>query len=508
MNPKSLFVSTAIPYVNAAPHLGFALEVVLADALARHARSRGAEVHFVSGTDDNSLKNVRAAEAAGVATRDLVDANAATFRALGAALDASYDDFVRTSADPRHLSAVRAVWHACARRGDLEKRPYEGRYCVGCERFIDASELEGGACPEHGTVPELVKEENWFFCLSRYERAIADALSSGRLRVEPPERAREVTRFLEGGLEDVSVSRSRARARGWGIPVPGDPDQVVYVWFDALVNYIASAGWPDDAPRVQRLWSAGDARRVHAVGKGIARFHAVLWPAILFAVGLPLPTTVWAHGYVTVGGQKIGKSRGNGVDPFAVAERHGSEALRYFLLRHVGPAQDADFDLARFDAVHDAELADDLGNLVSRTVALLARVAGGRIPDAPEPGVDEPGSVLLARARELPVAIDAALAGLATDGALRAIWDVVRAANKHISDAAPWALAKRAEDHPRALAVLFHVASAIAIVGLELAPFLPRTSAAIGRALASPGDRAPPLFPKLGVRKSSGPRRR
>ena len=227
MNSPSLFVSTAIPFVNAPPHLGFALEVVLADALARHARARGVDVRFVSGTDDNSLKNVRAAEALGVSTRELVDTNGARYRALDGVVGASFDDFVRTSADARHRAAVRALWTACARRGDLEKRTYRGLYCVGCEQYFHPSELDEGLCPEHRTQPETVEEENWFFRLSRYERQISAALESGRLKIEPPARAREIERFVAGGLRDVSVSRSRLRARGWGLEVPGDPDQIV-----------------------------------------------------------------------------------------------------------------------------------------------------------------------------------------------------------------------------------------------------------------------------------------
>ena len=278
--PRTLYVSTAIPYVNAPPHLGFALEMVLADALARHARAAGERVHFVSGTDENSLSNVRAAEAAGVPVRELVDANAARYRGLDRLLGASFDDFVRTSVDPRHFAAVHAIWNACARAGDLERRTYRGLYCVGCEQFYELDELDEGLCPEHRRAPEAVEENNWFFRLSRYERPIREALTSGRLRIEPRERAREVEQFLAGGPRDISVSRSRARARGWGIPVPGDPDQVVWVWLDALANYLATLGYPSDELQCRRFWTEAD-RRVHVVGKGIARFHAIVWPALL-----------------------------------------------------------------------------------------------------------------------------------------------------------------------------------------------------------------------------------
>jgi methionyl-tRNA synthetase len=493
--PPTLYVSTAIPYVNAPPHLGFALEIVLADALARHARARGEDVHFVTGTDDNSLSNVRAAEAANISTRELVDANGAKYRGLDRLLDLSFDDFIRTSADPRHVEAVHAIWDSCVRAGDLERRPYRGLYCVGCEQFYDPGELQDGLCPEHGRAPEVVEEENWFFRLARYEGPIREALASGRLRIEPRERAHELERFLAGGLRDVSVSRSRARARGWGIPVPGDPEQVVWVWLDALSNYVATLGYPSDHPRLRRFWETAD-RRVHVVGKGIARFHAILWPALLLAAGLPLPTTIWVHGYVTVGGQKIGKSRGNAVAPAALVERFGIDALRYFLLRHVGPRLDADIDDARIEAVYRSELADQLGNLLSRTIALLQRHAGGCLTAPPEAGLDESGERLAKLSGDLPSEVDEAIGRFAPDDGLRAIWRVVHAANKHLADTAPWTLAQDPKNGRRVHAILHHAAFALGAIGRELVPFLPRTANAVLKALATPAERSPILFPK------------
>jgi methionyl-tRNA synthetase len=492
---KALYVSTAIPYVNAPPHLGFALEIVLADALARHARARGEHVHFATGTDDNSLSNVRAAQAAGTPTRAFVDANAERFRALRDLLSLSNDDFVRTSVDPRHLAAVRALWEACRRRGDLERRAYRGLYCVGCEQFYDAGDLtEGGLCPEHQRPPEVVEEENWFLRLSRYEAPLREALASGSLRIEPRERAREVEAFLARGLRDVSVSRSAARARGWGIPVPGDPSQVVWVWLDALANYLATLGYPANAERVERLWT-GAARRVHVIGKGIARFHALLWPALLLAADLPLPTTIWVHGYVTAHGHKIGKSRGNAVDPSVLVDRFGLDAVRYFLLRHVGPRHDADVDERRVDAVYRSELADGLGNLTARVVALVRRHVDGQPAQPVIPELDPIGQQLAALAAGLPADVDAAIARWAPDDALRAIWSVVDAANKHLADTAPWTLARIPAEGPRVRAILEHAVTAVAVIGRELEPFLPHTAEAIGCALV---DRLPRgvLFPK------------
>jgi methionyl-tRNA synthetase len=504
----SLFVSTAIPYVNASPHLGFALEVVLADAFARHARTKGHDVRFTSGTDDHSLKNVRAADEAGVLTRDYVDAAASRYSAFDGVLGAAYDDFVRTSVDPRHVAAVNALWAACARRGDLEKRPYRGLYCLGCEQFYEVSELTAeGLCEEHGRAPELVEEENWFFRLSRYELPIREALTSGRVQVHPPTRANEVLRFVEGGLRDVSVSRSRTRARGWGIPVPGDPEQVVYVWFDALANYLASLGFPDDDARVRRYWH-GASRRVHVVGKGIARFHAVLWPAILLAAELPLPTDVWVHGYVTVDGRKIGKSFGNGIDPAEVLARFGVDGLRWFLLRHIGPTNDGDVSEARLSTAYVSELADGLGNLVARTLALVRGACGGSVSTDVTPGIDPSGEALRVLASDLQAVVDVTTKRFLVDHALRAIYAVVAEANAHLARTTPWTLARDRDRLPngstedaaqldaRLRASLGHTVVALEAIHRALAPFLPETAARISDALAHPGRVPPILFPK------------
>lgn len=499
MKTPTIYLSTTIPYVNAPPHLGFALEVILADALARHARARGAEVHFTTGTDENSLKNVRAAEHAGTTTAALVDANAARYRDLERVVGASFDDFVRTSADPRHAAAVRALWTACAARGDLEKRRYRGLYCVGCEQFWEEPELVVGRCPDHDTVPEIVEEENWFFRLSRYGDRIREALRAGALVIHPRERSNEIERFLERGLRDVSVSRSRARARGWGLEVPEDPEQVVWVWFDALANYLATLGYPDDRERTERLWIRAD-RRVHVLGKGVARFHAVIWPAILLAAGLPLPTDLWVHGYVTVGGRKIGKSAGNAIDPAAIVSLHGTDALRYFLLRHVGPTNDADVDAQRIARAHDSELADGLGNLASRTLALVRRTLGGVVPSHAEPGLDPIGESLAARALDLERRVDEAFARLSPDEALRHVFEVVAAANKHLAETTPWALVSDPSAAARLRAIFHHATVALEAISRALGPLLPATADALSRALADPGAPSAVLFPKRRAR--------
>src|SRR5215471_9818508 len=314
MTAQRLYLSTTIPYVNARPHLGHALELVQADVLARHARLTGNQVRFQTGTDDNSLKNVLAAEAEGIPAAELVGRYAAAFEGLREPLALSFDDFIRTSSDPRHRPGVERLWRACADRGDLYLKHYEGRYCVGCEQFYKPAELQAGLCPEHQTPPQLVAEENWFFRLSRYADQLHDLVSSGRLRIEPAARRNEVLGFIAGGLEDFSASRSTARARGWGVPVPGDPGQVVYVWWDALGNYVTALGYGTGDANLYPWWTS-TGRRLHLLGKDVLRFHAVYWPAMLLSASLPLPTDILIHDHLTVEGKRISKSSGVSVDP-------------------------------------------------------------------------------------------------------------------------------------------------------------------------------------------------
>ncbi|MEW2519080.1 methionine--tRNA ligase [Actinacidiphila alni] len=443
------YVTTTIPYVNARPHLGFALELVRADVLARHRRRVGHPVRFLSGTDDNSLKNVLAAEAEGVPVQQFVDRNAAAFAALRAPLALSFDDFIRTSSDPRHRTGVEALWRRCAAAGDLYRKHYEGLYCVGCEQFWAPEELVEGRCPEHGTVPRPVAEENWFFRLSRYGDRLRALITSGRLRVEPAARRNEVLALIDGGLHDFSVSRSVARARGWGIPVPDDPDQVVYVWWDALGNYVTALGY-GSAPEggggdAYERWWAGEGRRVHLVGKGVVRFHAVYWPAMLLSAGLPLPTDVLVHDYLTVDGRKISKSAGTGVgsavDPAQLVAAYGTDAVRWWLLRDVPRVGDADFTVERLIARANSDLAGGLGNLVHRVVTMIHRYRGGRPDRTGAP--DSPDTAPLATAcRTAGDRVTAALARHDFRRAAAAVWTILEEANRCIESTRPWDLAK------------------------------------------------------------------
>jgi methionyl-tRNA synthetase len=498
-----VYVTTSIPYVNAAPHLGHALEFVLADALARCHRLTGAPTRLQSGSDENSLKNVLAAEREGVPVRALVERNSAAFERVLGALDVQADGFIRTSDDPVHAEGVAALWRACEARGDLYRRHYRGLYCVGCEQFYTPDELvDDGRCPEHGTRPETVEEENWFFRLSRYQDELCRLLESGRLRVVPETRRREALSFVTGGLHDLSVSRSRRRARGWGIPVPGDPDQVVYVWFDALANYLTALGYPRRTDRYRTFWER--ATTTHVIGKGILRFHAVYWPAILLSAGLPTPDRLLVHGYLQADGARLSKSSDVQVDPCAAAERLGVDGLRYWLLRAVGRGEDADWTEERALDLRRAELANELGNLLQRTVALVRR-EGGIVPAAP---VDpELGGIAAGLAERVSAAV---ADDLDPQAALTATWELVRGANRFANQRQPWRLTGTARD-----AAVLSLAEALRVASEALRPFLPGTAATIarqlgvtqapgwpagltwdGRAAGAPVTEPRPLFPR------------
>jgi len=495
MTAPRTYITTTIPYVNARPHLGFALELVQADVLARRARQRGEQVRALTGTDDNSLKNVLAAQAQGVPVQEFVDRNAAAFAALREPLALSFDDFIRTSSDPRHRSGVEKLWQLCAERGDLYRKHYEGLYCVGCEQFYASDDLGDGRCPDHGTEPQPVSEENWFFRLSRYAAQLRELIGSGRLRIEPASRRNEILSLIDGGLHDFSVSRSRTRAHGWGIPVPGDPSQVVYVWWDALGNYVTSLGFGDDHPDFATWWTESE-RRIHLVGKGVIRFHAVYWPAMLLSAGLPLPTEILVHDYLTIGGRKISKSSGVTADPTELVEQVGTDAVRWWLLREVPRVGDADFTLERLVERANAELAGGVGNLVHRTITMIHRYRGGLVPAETSAGLED----LRQACDQALSAIDAALDDFDFRQATSAVWRIVDEANRAIDATRPWQLAKEGKDAEldAALAALHAACLSLATC---LVPFVP-TAAELIRVQCTPGDagvlpQSTALFPRI-----------
>jgi methionyl-tRNA synthetase len=439
---------------------------------------------------------VLAAKAEGVPVQEFVDRNAAAFAELREPLALSFDDFIRTSSDPRHRTGVERLWRLCAERGDLYRRYYEGLYCVGCEQFYAPADLVDGRCPDHGTEPQIVAEENWFFRLSRYASQLRDLITDDRLRIEPASRRNEILSLIDSGLHDFSVSRSRTRAHGWGIPVPGDPDQVIYVWWDALGNYVTSLGFGGDQADYARWWE-GSERRIHLVGKGVIRFHAVYWPAMLLSAGLPLPTEILVHDYLTIDGRKISKSGGATADPARLVEQVGTDAVRWWLLREVPRVGDADFTLARLFERANGELAGGVGNLVHRTITMIHRYRGGIVPVAGSAGLEE----LRRTCEQAPHAIDAALDDFDFRQATSAVWRIVDEANRAIEATRPWQLAKEGKDGEldTVLAVLHAACFSLATC---IAPFLPGAAELITRQCTAVGGdgvlpRSTALFPRI-----------
>lgn len=487
---KTSFVSTTIPYVNAQPHLGHALEYVQADSFARHMALTGQDVFFLSGSDENSLKNVLVAEREGVPVSNLVDRNVKIFVELADQLGLDLSRFIRTSVDKDHIDGATEIWRRMADNGDIYTKDYEGLYCVGCEQFYSPDELVDGLCPEHLTVPELISERNYFFRLSRYQERLLEALNSGVVKITPESRLNEVTSFINSGLEDISISRSTSRARGWGIPVPGDDSQVMYVWIDALTNYVNALGWARDGEDYERYWTNAD-RRLHVVGKGVIRFHAVYWPAMLMSAGLPLPTDIMVHGYITSSGVKLSKSLGNAVDPADLIRRYGANAVRYYLLASFSPFSDGDFSEDKLISRYNTDLANGLGNLLSRASSMTNRYRGGIVP-APGPlGREE--QELTEQIVESDRASLAAMSAYDHREALARIWDLVRRTNAYIDEKAPWHLAKDegAESQTALDTTLYHLAGAVRQIGRLVHPFIPSASVAVLEALGTTANTVP-----------------
>ena len=475
---KTCFVSTSIPYVNARPHIGFALELAQADLIARWKRTRGYDTFLLTGTDDNAIKNVVVAKKLGIAPRELCDRNALIFEDLVAALNISVDGFIRTS-NPSHHEGARKFWRSC-RPSDVEPRDYRGLYCVGCEDFYLERDLLDRACPIHGRKPDIVEERNYFFALSKYQQDLESLIEREDYRITPAARRNEALGFIRGGLQDYSISRDRARSHGWGVEVPDDPQQTIYVWFDALSNYVNGLGYADDDETFQRFWH-GDGQIIHVIGKDVLKFHAVYWPALLRSAGLRTPTHLHVHGFLTVDGQKIGKSLGNAVDPFPIVDDYGADALRYYLLRYIPAGADSDFSHARFREIYNTDLANGLGNLVSRVDTLRERSSYRCREGDPHRRDQE---------------VDARLERFRFNAALDRLWECVPRLNRDIESERPWELL-RAEDKKPLWKLLDRWVNELLAFGKELVPFLPQTGEEIDRRFG-PGriERGAPLFPR------------
>ena len=487
------YISTAIVYTNAPPHIGFALELVQADVIARYRRQMGDEVYFLTGTDEHGTKIARSAEQNGQKPQDFVDGIARQVVSLARGLGISNDDFIRTSDRERHWPSVQKIWKRLEESGDLYKKTYEGLYCVGHEAFIKPSELQDGRCPIHKTEPERISEENWFFRLSKYRDRVKEAIESDRMRIVPSFRRQEILNLLDDA-EDVSFSRPSDQL-SWGIPVPDDETQTMYVWADALTNYISAPGYADESEQFRAFWPAD----VHLIGKDILRFHAMIWPAMLMSAGLELPKAVYVHGFITVEGEKMSKSLGNVVDPDVLLERYGSEVARFYLLRSIPSTEDGDFSWDGLKARYESDLANALGNLVRRVSTLIESKMGGKATyrRSLDKMVPELAGILD------DVAYHEAMGQFRLHDALARTWEKVDNVNAYLNDKAPWK-----DDTGSSEEVLTVAAAMIGHVAWLLAPFMPGTAQVIadtfGTALGAWEDGTElvvkvgdPLFPRL-----------
>ncbi len=478
MAGKKFYVTTAIVYVNDAPGLHYLYEQIGADALARFHRQRGDDVFFLTGTDENATTVDRAAKAKGQETRAFVDQLAQLYKRAAEIYGISYDRFIRTT-DADHIEGVQWFVRRWIENGDIYESTYEGLYCVSCEAFYEETDLVNGRCAFHSDrdTIERLEEKNYFFRLSKYQKALEDLYRDHPEFCEPEIRRNEVLGWIERGLKDISVSR---RGLSWGIPWPDDPQQTVYVWFDALINYVTGVGFGTNEALFRKYWPAD----VHVIGKDISRFHCIYWPAMLLAAGVELPKQVWVHGFLNYGGQRLSKTSGNMIDPFAAAEEWTPDGVRYLVLRQVGFSSDGDVSAQIFHDRFNADLANGLGNLVSRTTAMVERYFGGRVPDPSPAGVSE-GTVREAAERALREH-DSAAERLRFDDALAAAFSLVGAANKHYTRTQPWQLAREPARRSELGAALYAGCESLRLLAYLLWPYLPATAERIAEQLSSP----------------------
>ncbi|MDO4786227.1 MAG: methionine--tRNA ligase, partial [Fretibacterium sp.] len=477
MDGRNFYITTPIYYVNDIPHIGHAYTTIACDVMSRYKRMKGYDVHFLTGTDEHGQKIQTAAEAKGMTPQELVDKIHVNFKELWKVLDIGNDDFIRTT-EPRHVRVVQAMFKKLMDQGDIYKGTYEGQYCVPCETYVpESSAGEGNTCPDCGRPLTLMQEESYFFRASKYVPQLIAHYEKHLNGVMPRVRYNEIMSFLRGEVRDQSVSRTTLK---WGIPIPGDEKHVIYVWFDALINYATASGYLDDPAMFRKYWPSVR----HVVGKDIIRFHCVVWPLMLLALGLEPPVSVVAHGWWTVDGEKMSKSKGNVVDPFKMVELYGADAFRYFLLREVPFGHDGDFSEAALVGRINSDLANDLGNLLNRTLQMIVSYRDGVVPAA---GLDDPlDRELRALAETTLGRVDEAMERFAFDDALKAIWALIGRANKYIDETMPWKLAKEGPSE-RLDSVLSSLYEALRLSALLVAPYMPGTSRRIWAQLGLEG---------------------
>jgi len=491
---EPFYITTAISYPNGPPHIGHAYEAIAADVIARFQRAQGRDVRFQTGTDEHGLKMAQAARSEGVEPRAFADKMSRLFQEMCDTLNVSYDRFIRTS-QPDHYRASQAIWNAMAERGDLYLDRYEGWYSVRDEAYYEPDEItdaaDGGKLSPQGTPVEWTVEESWFFRLSKYQQPLLDLYAANPDFIQPDSRRNEVLRFVEGGLKDLSISRT---SFDWGVPVPGSDNHVMYVWLDALTNYITGLGYPDDTELWRRYWPAN----IHLIGKDVVRFHAVYWPAFLMSAGIELPKQVYGHGFLLTRGEKMSKSVGNVVDPMVLAERFGVDALRYFLLREVPFGQDGSYSAEAIVARANAELANSFGNLAQRSLSMIFKNLDGVLPAPGNANADREllATVEEATKREVPDAFERLAFSQGIEAWLRAVF----ACNQYVDTQAPWALKK--SDPERMAAVLGTIVAAVRELAQAIAPIIPDSAERLLAVIAAGEGGAPisqpaPLFPRL-----------
>jgi methionyl-tRNA synthetase len=459
--PMKFYVTTAIDYINARPHIGHALEKIGADVAARYHRLCGDEVFFLTGTDEHSLNVQRQAEKEGLTPREYCERMIPSFTDTWAKLGISYDGFLRTT-DPQHEAAVGLVFERLAKAGYLYQADYEGLYCPSCENYYAEKDAPDFHCPLHKRPLERLKEKNLFFKLSAFQERLQKLIETAEFRIEPVIRRNEILSLLREGLQDVSFTRANQK---WGVLSPVEPHQTVWIWPDALTNYISAIGYGSDEAKFRRWWPAD----VHIIGKDITRFHCTIWPAMLLALELPLPRMIFAHGFLSVDGEKMSKTRGTMIEPSQVLEKYSADVLRYYLMREVSFGGDGDFSWARVEQRYNADLANDLGNLINRTLSMIHRYRGGVVPEATDADLKADAEKMTATYRERMVQLD-------FSGALTELWTFVTRANQYVEESKPWALAKDAALTGRLDSVLYNLAESVRLISVLVMPVLPTTA--------------------------------